>query len=123
MHFLPQLISALILVESGGDPRMIGDSGSAIGCLQIHQPFVTDVNKYFGTTFSHEQMFDPQSARLCAVYWLIRRAGDYQRRTGQQPTAEVCARMFKGGPYGYLDDSTLSYWQSVQQHMFSLPGE
>ena len=39
------LIPVLIQVESGGDVDAIGDMGEAVGCLQIHEIMVDDVNR------------------------------------------------------------------------------
>lgn len=42
------LIEALIIVESGGKENAIGDSGKAVGVLQIHPVYVAEVNKILG---------------------------------------------------------------------------
>ena len=45
---LELLIPVLIHVESGGDVNAIGDMGEAVGCLQIHEIMVDDVNRIAG---------------------------------------------------------------------------
>ena len=64
---LASLIAALIFVESGGNPNAVGDQGRAIGVLQVHRAVVADVNRLYGTQYSHQQMTNPVKARQVAA--------------------------------------------------------
>jgi soluble lytic murein transglycosylase-like protein len=107
------LIAALILVESGGDPRAVGDGGNAVGCLQIWPCVIEDVNRVYGTGFEPDDRLNPSSSRnICRLY-LSHYGRAYERRTGRPATPEVLARIWNGGPRGYAKQSTLNYWRKV----------
>lgn len=113
MTFLPQLIGAMMWVESGNDAMKIGDSGMAYGALQIHEAVVDDVNRIYGTDYLHVDCLNrDRSEIICALYLL--------HYAGPAATPERCARIWNGGPRGAENAATLSYWEKVQQHMFSL---
>jgi hypothetical protein len=121
------LLAALIAVESGGDPTAIGDEGKALGILQIHKCVVDDVNKTYNTTFRHEWLrsnsdgtttldaivFSKQVCVKYLAYWGAR----YEGETGQEPTYEVYARIWNGGPRGYAKSSTVAYWKKVEREI------
>ena len=115
MNFLPQLISAMIMVESGGNADAIGDGGAAYGVLQIHEEVISDVNNAYGTDYIHADALIPDRARMICTLYLMHYAGP-------RATAEQCARIWSGGPSGAYKAATLSYWEKVQQHLFSRPG-
>ena len=112
---LASLIAALIFVESGGNPNAIGDRGRAIGVLQVHREVVTDVNRLYGTQYSHQQMTNPVKARQVAALYLQYWGRAYERQTGKRPSPEVLARIWNGGPAGWRKNSTLPYWKKVRQ--------
>ena len=127
MNFLPKLISALIAVESGGDPNAIGDppppgygatsgaaiAGQALGCLQIHSEVIQDVNRIYNKRFTHADALNPTRAkRICELY--LRHYGA-RRITGKTPSPEIFARIWNGGPLGYKKESTRKYWQRVKR--------
>lgn len=106
MQFLPALISALIMVESGGDPALVGDGGKALGILQIHWGVVQDVNRNYGTRYRHKDVLVPVIARrICKLY--------LTHYAGAGATAEQCARIWNGGPRGYDKAATKKYWKKV----------
>ncbi len=108
MHFLPALISALVMVESGGDPAKVGDGGQALGILQIHPEVVQDVNRNYGTKYRHKDVLNPVKARrICKLY--------LRHYAGCRATAEQCARIWNGGPRGHDKAATRQYWEKVRQ--------
>ena len=118
MDFLPQLIAALIAVESGGAALEIGDGGRAYGCLQIHAGVVKDVNRVFKRNFRHKDAFDPAKAQeICRLY-LIHYATPLCVGKSDEEVAEICARIWNGGPRGYRKQSTLKYWKKVRKHIY-----
>ena len=62
-------VQALIVVESRGNSKAIGDHGRAYGILQIHQGVIQDVNRWYGLQYRHRDAFDPVKARkICKLY-------------------------------------------------------
>jgi len=112
---LLSLILAIIMVESGGDIYAVGDNGKAYGCMQIHQAVVTDVNRVYGTTYTHDDMFN----RGYSIDVFIKYTDLYctKRRLGREPTFEDLARCWNGGPMGYKKKSTIKYWEKVKKEM------
>jgi hypothetical protein len=106
------LLAALIAVESGGNDLAVGDNGRAIGALQIHAGVVQDVNRRFGTSYTHAGMTNRTDA--CQVCRLYLKAYATPQRLGRPVTAADQARIWNGGPNGYRRDATLPYLRKVQ---------
>ena len=114
MQPIMKLIDALIMVESGGDNNAIGDNGKAKGCLQIHDCVVQDINNNYGCSYIHDDCFSRgKSVALCRMY-LSLWGDEYERITGEQPSDEVLARIWNGGPRGWQKQSTVPYWNKVK---------
>lgn len=110
MQFLPQLIAAMVMVESGGDARAVGDGGRAVGCLQIHAEVIADVNRIYKTCYVQEDLTDPEiSKKICQMYLIA--------YAPPGATPEQCARIWNGGPRGHLKKSTETYWAKVRTTM------
>jgi len=107
------VIEHLIKVENPGlDVDAVGDkhlTHKAYGLLQIRQPYLDDVNKIAGTSYSIEDMKDPELARWAAKIYLNHYGEVYQNKTGDAPTLEVYARIHNGGPNGWQKASTNDY--------------
>jgi len=121
-ELLTLLITALIQVESGGDLGAIGDrhmANRAYGCLQIRQPCVDDVNRIRpGYDLKAKDMLNrPVLSRWVAVQYLTHYGACYRRETGLEPTAEVLARIWNGGPQGWQKAHTVKYWNKVKKEM------
>jgi hypothetical protein len=106
------LLRAITYVESRGDNSAIGDGGLAYGSLQIHRGVVLDVNRVYGTNYTHRDAFDRASAvdmfhKYLAIYAV-------ERRLGREPTREDKARIWNGGPNGFKKDPTRRYWAKVE---------
>ena len=103
------LLLALIAVESGGDPRAIGDGGKSIGVLQIGPAVVLDVNRVYGTRYKWptDCYNARKSAVICVQYLKL--------YTEPDDSNEVIARTWNGGPKGHRKASTLPYWRKVQK--------
>jgi hypothetical protein len=114
------LIAALIQVESGGDTNAIGDGGNAVGCLQIWEGVVQDVNRIKGTNFTHDEMFDEGTARYVCYVYLRHYGKAYTKRTGEEPTMETYARIWNGGYHGLFRNkqATDSYWEKVRKELY-----
>ena len=112
---LTLLILALIQVESRGDAKAIGDNGLAWGCLQQHEVFVRDVNRIYGTHFTHKDSLDPVKAVKMATLYLQHYGSE--SRLGHVASDEELARMFNGGPNGHKKSATLKYWDKVEREL------
>lgn len=106
-----RLLSALIAVESGGDPRAIGDGGRAVGVLQIHACVVADVNEWLGEKrYSLADRLDPEKSVEMFHHYIARWCPD--------GTDEEKARSWNGGgPRGRFKESTRPYWAKVKAAM------
>lgn len=105
MTNLVQIIAAIITVESGGNDLVVGDGGRAIGALQIHAGVVADVNRRYGTHYTHAGMTN----RVAAIEVFHR----YQAMYVKVWSVENCARTWNGGPQGNKKPSTLLYYKKV----------
>ncbi len=112
------LITALITVESNGNPNAIGDNGLAYGCLQIHSAYVKDASEYAGKDWVHEDVFDPETAKEVFRAYMARYATE--RRLGQKPTYELLSRIHQGGPNGFKKSATDKYWAKVKRELQKL---
>lgn len=106
---LEKLIPALITVESHGDNYAIGDGGRAVGCLQIRQKVLDDVNKRFGKHYTRASCYDRQmSIQICKYYLTM---------YGEMKSTQQAARIWNGGPRGDRKQSTLKYWEKVKHEL------
>jgi len=104
---LTNLITALIAVESSGNDLAIGDQGRAIGCLQIHNAVVLDVNRITGSHYRWEAMTNRVAARAVCQAYLT--------HYGRGATTEQLARRWNGGPTGDRKPATVAYWRRIQK--------
>jgi hypothetical protein len=109
------LLSAIMFVESSFNDSAYNPREDAVGCLQIRQTMVNDVNRILkrqGKTKRYNytdrwcrsksvEMFDI----FCKYYKLN--------------TAEQMARCWNGGPRGIDNPATLGYWEKVQDELDS----
>ena len=105
------LIAAIIQIESGGNNLAVGDHGRAIGALQIQSHVVRDVNKFFGTSYSHAQMTNRAIAQFVfnAYLWIYATPA----RLGRAVTDIDRMRIWNGGPNGWRRRTTLCYVKKV----------
>lgn len=116
----PGFISALIMVESGGDDQAVGDlklKHKAYGCLQIRRPYVDDVNRVYGSKLNPQDCLGNRELSIkvlnqyMSIYATGKRLGHYP------PTREEIARIHNGGPNGYKKESTKVYWEKVKKYL------
>jgi len=121
-------ILALIAAECAcGVPEACtctGDGGRAIGPLQIHQCVIDDVNRIYGTSYSHKSMRQLNIATwVCRAYLKhycskIKDRYYHYDTEDHLPTLEDAARIWNGGPNGYKKDCTINYWKKrVEPHL------
>jgi hypothetical protein len=103
-------------VETHNQPDAIGDNGKAYGVLQIHKIAVDDVNRLYGTDYTHQDAFNV----VCSeeIFNLAIKAGikRYKRIYCRSPTEGELVRMWNGGIYrGYKIDATLKYYKRYKK--------
>ena len=105
-----KIILILISLESNGQVNAVGDSGMARGPLQLHKVFVDDVNRILGDrVFTYADRTNTRKATQMTFIYLRHWGTHYKRKTGLEPTPEVLARIFNGGPRGPFKSSTWKY--------------
>ncbi len=93
------LLFALIAIESGGNDRAYNKAEDAVGCLQIRQGVVTDVNRILNrqsTAFRLKDCYDRGTAILICRTYLDHYVTS--ERLGREPTLEDYARCWNEGP-------------------------
>ena len=115
MNYLAILISAIVAIESNGDPTARGDDNLAYGILQIHSAYAQDASEYAKQNWTHEDAFNPTIANKMFVTYMARYATE--KRLGRNPTAEDIARIHNGGLYGYKRSATDPYWTKVKAEL------
>ena len=111
-------LTALIMVESGDDPYAIGDkhlTNKAYGICQIRQPYLDDVNRIEGTSYTLTDVRNNRGvSRWCVIRYVTHYGARYTRQTGNPLTYEIAARIHNGGPNGWKKSSTDDHWNKVQ---------
>ena len=107
-----EIAEVLKYVETLNSPCAIGDGGDSWGVLQIQEICVNDVNRYFGTHYTHKDMFQPECALEVFNLYTIMGVERYKRIHGVKPSTEVIVRNWNGGIYrGYKIKATISYYR------------
>ncbi len=107
---IKEVIDAIIFVESGDNDNAYCEPEDAVGCLQIRQTMVDDVNRILkrkksSTRYSYNDRWDRElSIEMFNIYC------NYYNLT----TAEEMARCWNGGPRGYKKRATQVYWNKVE---------
>ena len=109
------LLSAIIYVESSNNDSAYHKGEDAVGCLQIRQCMVDDVNRILRRQKSdkrylyHDRWLRYKSIEMFDVYC---------KHYGLT-TAEEIARCWNGGPRGMQNEMTAGYWEKVKNKLDS----
>ena len=118
---IDELVSAMIMVESGGNDSAIGDrhlgSQYAVGALQIRPIMVKEVNRILklrGSDFRFElkDRYDRDKSIDMFLIWYEFHHND--------SNFEAIARTWNGGTNGVKNPKTYNYWKKVQNELASL---
>jgi len=107
------LLDAIINVESSDNDSAYHKGEDAVGCLQIRQTMVNDVNRILKRQGSDKRFtyFDRwnrnKSIEMFNIYV------DHYNLT----TAEEIARCWNGGPRGLNNENTVGYWNKVKSEL------
>lgn len=107
------LINAVIQVESGNNDNAYHKGEDAVGCLQIRQTMVNDVNRILARRdidlrYSYNDRWDRNKSIemfniYCDHYNLVE--------------SEEIARCWNGGPRGIYKEATIGYWNKVEKQI------
>jgi len=102
-------------IESNNIATAIGDDGKAYGILQIHKICVDDINRMYGTTFTHKDAFDINKSKIMFKLYLKAGVKRFIRKYKRHPTEEEIVRMWNGGIYqGYKINDTIKYYKKYE---------
>lgn len=106
---IPNLIDAIIYVESRGNTKAHNIKEDAVGCLQIRPIMLKEVNRLLG--YNKYKLADRWSkAKSIEMFNVI-------KENTKNPTNEKLARNWNGGWNGYKKQSTLKYWYKVKEQL------
>ena len=106
---IPNLIDAIIYVESRGNTKAHNIKEDAVGCLQIRPIMLKEVNRLLG--YNKYKLADRWSkAKSIEMFNVI-------KEHTTNPTDEKLARNWNGGWNGYKKKSTLKYWYKVKEQL------
>lgn len=107
---LSSMFEVITMTESNNNPEAIGDEGRSWGIAQIQKICVDDVNRIYGTNYTHEEMFDVACAKEVFLLYLQAGISRYYSKHGEIPSEGQVVRMWNGGIYkGHYKRSTLTY--------------
>ncbi len=104
------ILDAIIFVESSYNDSAYCASEDAVGCLQIRQCMVNDINRILtrqgsSSLYSYSDRWDRnKSIQMFTIYC------KYYKLNG----AEEMARCWNGGPRGINNPATKRYWNKVE---------
>ena len=110
MDILTATICAMMTVESHGDINAVGDGGKSIGCLQISQGVLDDVNTAYHTAYTMDDAKNWFAAMIICRKYLT-------HYCGVSASAEVYAKTWNGGPKGAERACTQPYWERVKSEI------
>ena len=103
-------------VESNDNPKAIGDNGRAYGVVQIHNICVEDINRIYGSNFTHEQAFNREHSKMMFILYLRHGIKLFRRKYNKSPNEEDIVRMWNGSIYnGYRKESTKKYYKKYKE--------
>ena len=110
------LLNVLMMIESSNNINIIGDDGQSIGCLQIQEGVIKDVNRIYKRRYTMDDRYNIQKSKDICRKYLTYWGNKALEETGQEQfTYELLARIWNGGPRGYSKDTTVTYWNKFKR--------
>ena len=115
----PQLIDAIISVESSGGKQIYGDTNlgePSVGVLQIRPIMVDDINRILklrglDKKFSYNDRYSKEKSIQMFLIYTNYYAFEHL------DNHEHIARIWNGGPDGHRQYATLNYWNKVNKQI------
>lgn len=117
---IPEIIKILRVIESQNDPNAIGDNGNAKGVLQIHSIYVKEVNNRYGTSFKHNEMFDPVKAEEVTRLYMKFFIKYYNKKFNKMPTEKEIVQCHNFGAFQKFYDNGYYYRYCKEKNKSSL---
>ena len=118
---LDSIFHVLKYVESNNNADEVGDDGKAYGIVQIHAICVEDVNRIYGTDYTHEDAFQEDCAREIFFLYLSKGIKRFRVKYNREPTNADLVRMWNGSIYtGYRKESTKKYYRKYLKHKLTM---
>ena len=105
---VPNLVKAIIYVESRDNDSAYNKSEDAVGCLQIRPIMVREVNRLL------QKRKDDRVYTLSDRWNRQKSIEMFLVFTQKISTSEAKARCWNGGPKGMTKSSTIKYWNKVK---------
>ena len=112
-----KLITAIIWIESSNNDSALNKKENAVGCIQIRQIMLHEVNRICNMT-DNGLFFDlddrwsrDKSLQMFNIWRQYHHPND---------TLEKIARNWNGGPKGYANRKTNRYWKKVKKQLKKL---
>lgn len=100
--------------SSGRTGRIIGDSGKALGPLQIHRDYFKDAAQYDKSLGSdYNRVTDLEFSKKVVTAYLKR----FVPKSVEAKDYQTLAKTHNGGPNGRNNPNTNQYWQKVKKHL------
>jgi len=109
------LLDAIIQVESNHNDSAYHKGEDAVGCLQIRQTMVNDINRILINKKSHiRYSYKDRWSRQKSIEMMVLYCNYYNLIK-----SEEIARCWNGGPKGMDKPITVNYWRKVQENLDS----
>jgi len=103
-------------VETNHNPLAIGDSGKSYGILQIQKICIDDVNRTFGTYYTHSDAFDIICSEEIFELYIQMLYNRFCFKYNREPNEEEIVRSWNGGIYsGYVNPKTREYFRRYKK--------
>lgn len=115
-----QTKAGILMQQSSLNPRAIGKKINGIagkGIAQIRPAAVSDVNRLFGTKYTIDDAYNPRKSLDILDKYISYFARNSYRRTGKFLSQQDKARIWNGGPKGYMKSATLPYIQHIKDKL------
>ena len=114
-----QILDALMYVESSNNDSAYNASEDAVGCLQIRQTMVDDVNRILRKRKSPVRFtYEDRWCRYKSISMFKIYCKHYNLTT-----AEEISRCWNGGPNGLYNPATANYWEKVKNQIYGQEDE
>jgi hypothetical protein len=113
---LPQIRNVLKHVETNYRTSIIGDGGDSYGILQIQEAVIVDVNRKYGTKYTHQDALNEACAGEIFILYIKMWSKNLEKKEDRPVTEDDIVRMWNGGPSGYKRSSTLNYLSKYNKY-------
>ena len=111
-----EIAHILKYVESEHNLDAKGDNDMSWGILQIQLNAIKDVNRKYGTTYTHQDAFDESCAEEIFELYIEMWTEHLEKKEERAATEEDIVRIWNGGPRGWKRSGTLGYLKKYKKY-------